>query len=73
MELRKGNMFPQGRKINEGSKLQKGSWGVFLGGGQSEKGSQMGRDGMTTEPPVVAEYRKGTEISRYFHRVARPM
>lgn len=46
----------------------------FLGGGeQSEKGSQMGRDGMTTEPPVVAEYRKGTEISRCFHRVARPM
>ena len=42
--------------------------------GSSGKGGPrwlLGRDGMETEPPVVAEDKTGTERSNYFHRVAR--
>ena len=32
----------------------------------------LGRDGVATEPPVIAEDKTATERSNYFHRVARP-
>lgn len=47
---------------------------VFCFRGSSGKGGPrwlLGRDGMETEPPVVAEDKTGTERSKYFHRVAR--